>query len=459
MSVLALDLGSTRVKAARIDSEGEVLDFAERPAPPLSGEGLRREFDALELERRVAAALGDLSPRRGERLGIASQRSTMLLWSASDGTPLTPAISWQDRSAAAWVEEHGHLEPLAREVAGLPLSAHYVGPKLAAIFAARPDLARRAARGELRAGTLDAWLAFRWTGGRCHATDESMAARTLLLDPELGAWSPRLCEAFQVPPAILPEVVASPGREHELDSGLVLVASAADQSAGALHAAGTGTAAALINFGTGTFVLVPSGSALPRRPGYLSSLLCARGTTAAVRRRDFAVEGTINAGAALLARGASADGVLRAPPGDAWALVDESGIGAPHWRAQLGPSWSPAAAHLDPAQRAVVAETGLFFRVREILSDLGAGDRRWVVAGGPLHDPAFAARLARALGRPIEACLDPEATLLGIAHLAAGGDPARARARTRRVDPGGEDPDMARRFAGWRAWVSELLAR
>jgi len=459
LSVIALDLGSTRIKAARIDPGGALTDIAAVDAPALTREGLRCEFDARELERRARELLASLEPRRGERLALAAQRSSFLLWQAADGLALTPAISWQDRRAASWVARHAPLERLARESAGLPLSAHYVGPKLAALFEERPELARRAAAGELRLGTLDTWLLWCWSKAKLHATDESMAARTLLYDARAAAWSETLCASFGVAPTLLPCVLPSAGRAHELELGLALCASAADQSAGALHAVGTAESGVLVNFGTGCFVLAPCGSRWPRDPRYLASLLCSLPSAGGARERFHALEGTVNAGAALLAAHPRRGEPGPELPADAFALVDENGIGAPHWRPELAPQWSASAAGLDAAGRARVAEQGLCFRVREILDDLGGGARRCVVAGGVLNDAGFAQRLADALGRSIEVCLEPEATLLGAAALAHGAPPPQGAALTRTVHPTPAQRALEARYRAWRVWLDTALKR
>jgi glycerol kinase len=355
---------------------------------------------------------------------------------------------------------HTELEPELRERTGLVLSAHYVGPKLATLFAAQPELARRAEAGELRWGTLDTWLLWCWTRGKLHVTDESMAARTLLYEPQHARWSPELCAMFGLSPTLLPSVLPSAGRRHELELGLVCSASVADQSAGALHAVGSGSAGALINFGTGTFVLAPSGSHWPRSGRYLSSLLYSRSTESSAAERCFALEGTSNAGAALLHDNqeyAGAPVALAELPADAHALVDQNGIGAPHWRAQLAPQYSSAARSLPAAARARISELGLCFRAREILEELNTQERRWVVAGGVLNDASFAQRLADALGRPIDVCTEPEATLLGAAQLAAGQSVEHGSALTRRLEPGPEHSALSRRYRDWRAWLGELL--
>ncbi len=458
MTVLALDLGSTRIKAARFEDSGQQLNSAEQPAPLVEGDGTRREFDGTEFLHRAMQALFELQPRQGERLGIASQRSSFLLFDAHSGKPVTPVISWQDRRGAEWIARHADAHELVGEISGLPLSAHYVGPKLAAMFATDRELARRASSGQLRLGTLETFLIRQLSPKFLHVTDETMAARTLLFDSRCGAWSQELCDLFGVHSSLLPHVAPSSGRSDDLGP-LVLSASIADQSAGALHAVGAGPGAALINFGTGSFVVSPTGARWQRRHGYLTSLLHSRGTVGEVRERGFALEGTVNAGAGLVVRDASpaaaADHDL---PDDAMALVDENGIGAPHWRADLGPIWSPAAENLAPLARRRVAEQGLCFRVREILSDLGCMERRLLVAGGALHDAAFAQRLADCLGRPIEVCLEPEATLAGVAALACDREFGRGLAQSRVIVPDEQREALDVRFRRWRDWVAATLA-
>src|SRR6185369_4500481 len=47
------------------------------------------------------------------------------------------------------------------------------------------------------------------TGGERHVTDASNASRTLLFNIHQGNWDPELLELLRIPPAVLPEVVAS----------------------------------------------------------------------------------------------------------------------------------------------------------------------------------------------------------------------------------------------------------
>src|SRR5207253_5561106 len=72
--------------------------------------------------------------------------------------------------------------------------------------------ARATARaGSLAFGTVDSFLLWRLTGGKVHATDATNAARTLLLDLRCGSWDDGLCDLFDIPPAVLPQVRNSAG--------------------------------------------------------------------------------------------------------------------------------------------------------------------------------------------------------------------------------------------------------
>ena len=73
-------------------------------------------------------------------------------------------------------------------------------------------LRARAERGELAFGTVDAFLVWRLTGGRVHATDVSNASRTLLFDIHTLDWDDELLRLMEVPRAMLPEVRPSSAR-------------------------------------------------------------------------------------------------------------------------------------------------------------------------------------------------------------------------------------------------------
>jgi len=447
---VALDLGSTRVKAARLGADGALRGLAEEPSPPLSGEDPIREADP-EAYRLAAERVLARTGARDLPLGIASQRSSFLLWDPETGGAVTPLVSWQDRRAEAWCRERPELAETVRARTGLLLSPHYVGPKVAAMTAANPALRRRVEAGELLLGTLETWLVWKWTKGAVHRTDPTMAARTLLYDLDAGDWSDELLGAFGVPQEILPRIGPTAGSRTELPWG-ALAATVADQAAGLAAAAGDAADVALVAFGTGCFVLRPTGERILRRDGYLTGPVLA----AAGRATRWALEGTINGGGAVADRQAS--GPTELPDGDpapdAFCLPDSAGVGAPYWDAAGGYRLSAAAERLPAAGKRRVVLEGLLFRVREILDGVfaGAAPARVLLVGGLARDPFVPAGLAVCLGRGVEVLDQPEGGLVGAARLAAGRSESDARGRV--VEPGRAEW-LGGKYEWWRAWMAE----
>lgn len=452
MIALALDLGSTRIKAARLDRKGRVEDVRAVAAPALRGRDPIREGDAeayadaaLALLRAVAANAGRAVP-----LGIATQRSSFVVWRREDGAPRTPLVSWQDRRAAAWCERRRALAPEIVRHTGLPLSPHYAGPKLAAMQEADPGLARLLSDGEHLFGTLETFLAWRWSGGRVHETDLSVAARTLLVDLRTRTWSDELLARFGVPREVLPAIVATAGRAVPLDPGPRLAATVADQAAGALALLEPSERSVLVNVGTGAFVLRPAAGAEVRCSGYLTAPVYGDANGA-----RFTLEGTINGGGPALDRFGSPPTALpqRDPAPAAFAIPDLAGLGSPHWRPAIGLTLSDAALALDEAgQRRVVLE-GLLFRIAEILGDLFGSEPpdRVLLAGGASADPALAAGLATLVGRPVERLLEAEGGLAGAARLAAGLPPCLP-GPMQHTAPGAARYLQAK-YPRWREWL------
>jgi len=455
---LGLDLGTTRIKLAGLDGHGALGAVRSLAAPEPAGSGAIREVDP---ERYRALADELLAPApQGVALGIASQRSSFVLWERASGRPVTPLVSWQDRRAAAWCESHRESARLAREITGLVLSPHYAGPKLATMLADEPDLARRMRSGEVAFGTLETYLLWHWTQGASHATDLSMAARTMLADPVSATWADDLLELFGVPREALPAIEPTSGRAVPLPGlpgGRRLSASLADQAAGALATLGETRGAALVNLGTGVFVLRPTGSERRLAAGYLSGPLAGDGA-----RALFALEGTVNGGGTTADRFASGPTALPAndPAPEAFCLPDENGVGAPHWRALQPFALSSAAQRLAPSEQRRVVLEGLLFRVSEILADLGddfGAPARVRVTGGLAREPFVAEGLAACLARPIELVEESESTLLGAARLAAGLDPF-ARLSSRAVEPPAHGAWLRAKYPRWRAWLGQLLS-
>jgi len=275
ITAIALDLGTTAIKAGLLSEDGTLTGVVARASPDVAADGGRYESDALAYAAAAEAVLSECLAQTTARppLGLCSQRSSFLIWERATGRPVTPLISWQDGRGAESCAALRDKEGVIRDLAGLPLTAYYLAPKLRVLLRSNPSWRERLVSGEWLLGTLDTFLIWRWTGGKHYLTDASMAARTLLMDIHRQQWSPVLCELFDVPHRVLPEIRPSAGWALQLENGLVLQASMADQSAALVASIAAGQPEALVNLGTGGFVIryLPQGRNVP--DGYLRTLV------------------------------------------------------------------------------------------------------------------------------------------------------------------------------------------
>lgn len=367
-AAIALDLGTTTIKAGLRFRDGNFGGVVARASPKVTADGGRYESDALAYAVVADAVLAECLAQTDERppLGLCSQRSSFLIWERVSGRPVTPLISWQDDRGKESCAALRNRESVIRDLAGLPLTPYYLAPKLRVLLREHPSWSERLTSGEWLTGTLDTFLIWRWTGGRHYLTDASMAARTLLMDIHSGQWSPELCELFDVPCQVLPEIWPSAGWALQMNNGLTLKANMADQSAALVASIAAGQPEALVNLGTGGFVIryLPDGRSVP--DGYLQTMVWQD----SARRAHFASEGTLNSIASALAP--YDIGACRAEElakDDIFCLAEPSGLGAPYFRRDLGVLFSAPVERL-PAQRvAMLLLEGIIFRVARMLED------------------------------------------------------------------------------------------
>jgi len=369
-------------------------------------------------------------------------------------------ISWQDRRAESWCARRSDLEQEVIQTTGLPLSSHYVGPKLASMQDQDSGLRDAIHSDRLLFGNLDTYLVWCWTNGQCHRTDLTMAARTAMVDINTGDWSESLLAQYDVPASILPQIGSSDHFRVELEpwpgQKIILSASLADQASSALATFQPGEQMALVNLGTGAFVLRPAKDGSQRWSGYLTAPILGADSGDHL----FSIEGTINgAGPAVNQFGnQSAELPEQDPSPDGFAVPDLAGLGAPHWIPEFGLTLSVTGEGLDQAdQRRIVIE-GVLFRVFEILEDLFPEypPSRVVVSGGLSHDPAVPGGFASLLARSIEIAPESETTLLGVTRLAAG-QPAYIPDQTTLFAPGGSGRYLVKKYPLWRSWFQYLL--
>jgi glycerol kinase len=485
--VLALDQGTSGSTALVVDAEGAVRARGHAELTQHYPQPGWVEHDPEEIWATVgeAAARALAEARVGgaeiAALGLTNQRETAIVWDRATGTPIHRAIVWQCRRTAAACDalRARGVEPLVRERTGLVLDAYFSGTKIGWLLDHVPGARRRAERGELAFGTVDAWLLWKLTGGRVHATDVTNAARTLCLDLRAVDWDAEMLGLLGVPREMLPAVVDSAGPIAEtgdagwLPAGVPITGVAGDQQAALFGQACYEVGSAKNTYGTGCFVLLNTGPT-PVASGH--GLL----TTIAWRiggRTTYALEGSVFiAGAAVqwlrdglgLIRQAAETQALAesvADTGGVYFVPAFVGLGAPYWDPYargvlVGLTGGTTRAHLARAALEAIA-----YQSRDVLDAMAADAkvalRGLKVDGGAVANDFLCQFQADVLDAAVMRPRVIETTALGAAFLAGLGrglwrslDALAARQAIERTFSPRMDPAArARGYEGWRRAV------
>src|SRR5580700_846010 len=282
--VVAIDAGTTGVRALAVDDTGTIVHIAYRELGQHFPQPGWVEHDPEEIWTHVRATLSEVVDRLGSpptSIGITNQRETVVAWDRRTGNPLHRAIVWQDRRTADRCQElrdQGHLESV-RATTGLVLDPYFSATKMEWLLR-HGDLGTTAPD-RLALGTVDTWVLWKLTGG-VFATDVTNASRTLLFDIHEREWSDELAGLFGVPIEALPEVLPSCGRFGEIDAevapglaGVPVGGIAGDQQAALFGQACFERGMAKATYGTGSFLLLNTG-ARPVRSDTLLTTVAAK---------------------------------------------------------------------------------------------------------------------------------------------------------------------------------------
>jgi len=439
--VLSLDEGTTGATSVAVGMDGIVRGkgYAEItqhfPQPGWVEHDAEEIWAAVQQSARQALVAAGARPRDVVAIGITNQRETLVVWDRRTLKPLARAIVWQDRRTAAEcvrLREAGHEERV-REVTGLVIDPYFTATKLAWVIGHVPG-AKDAA-----VGTVDSWLVARLSAGRDHVTDASNASRTLLFDIGRGAWSEEMADLFGVPLANLPEVRDSSGAISKTDPDAFggveapITGIAGDQQAALFGQACTAVGMAKNTYGTGSFVLVQTGSnRVPSKSGMLTTVAWRR-----AGRLSYALEGAIFVtGAALqwlrdglgIIAAASEAGPIASSVSDAGGVFMVPafvGLGAPYWDPFARGTIVGLTRGSGRAQLVRAAVEAMAYQTRDVVDAMQADTGRVLdelrVDGGASVMDVLCQFQADLLGIPVRRPRQTETTALGAAFLAGLG--------------------------------------
>jgi glycerol kinase len=442
--ILAVDQGTTSSRAMLFDGGLRLRGIGRKefpqvfPRPGWVEHDPRAIWDSVEAAVSQAVRGSGIRPSDIAAVGIANQRETVVLWDPASGDPLCNAVVWQCRRSAGICDrlKRRGLEAEYSRRTGLLLDPYFSGTKLAWLFENDRALRSKAASGALKAGTVDSYLVYRMTAGGSHVTDASNASRTLLLDIHSAAWDPGLCGELGVPPAILPRVAGSSeiyGRTRGMSSlpdGIPIAGMAGDQQAALFGQACFSKGEAKCTFGTGSFLLMNTGS----KPVASKNRLL---TTIAWRlggRTAYALEGSVFIAGALVQWLRDGLGIIASSPeveslaaragssGGVVIVPAFAGLGAPHWRAEArglisGITRGTTSAHIARAAlEAIALQNAELIRAME--SDCGFRLKGLRVDGGASANDLLMQMQADLIGRSLRRPRIIETTALGAAFLA-----------------------------------------
>lgn len=462
--ILAIDQGTHASRALLFDPGGQrvasqwcKVDLF-RPGPG------RAEHNAEELLESVRSTINGLLARLDSSqrqaitaCGICTQRSTVVACTRS-GDALSHALSWQDVRGADFLATLQARHADIQRLSGLPVSAHYGASKLHWLS---QHLDNRRADDRYLAPWVS-YLLLNLLEAKPYAVDHTNAQRTQLMNMQNLQWSESLLNWFAVNASQLPAIKPLCYPYGKLQGGgIPVTAVCGDQNAAVFGAGELPGDTALINIGSGAFILRRLSKAEPGEQ-LLSGIAYSDANTV-----EYLREGTVNgAGTALSwASEQYALGDLK-PVLQGWLekiaeppvfINTLGGLGSPWWQDDLTPQWVGNVPD-DKAAIAVAVVESIVFLLQDNLQLMQQEKPilQLRVSGGLSQLDGLCQKLANLSGLQVERMDNPEATARGVAWLAAG-RPAHWQQPAKEIFHARLDTGLTRRYRQFCAQLARLI--
>jgi len=439
--ILALDQGTTSSRAILFDRAGSIVAVAQKEFPQIFPKPGWVEHNPNDIWSSQSSVTTEVLAKAGVHsshvaaIGITNQRETTVVWDRRTGQPVCNAIVWQDRRTAPICDrlKAKGLAPLIRRKTGLVIDAYFSGTKLQWILQNVPGVKAKARAGDLAFGTVDSWLVWNLTRGKCHVTDASNASRTMLFNLKTGNWDDELLDLFGIPRSVLPDVRSSSevyGEAEVFPTRIPIAGIAGDQQAALFGQVCTQPGMVKNTYGTGCFMLMNTGAKpIASKKNLLTTVAWRLGG-----RTEFALEGSIFIAGAVVQWLRDGLGIIKTSA-EVEALASQvadthgvylvpafAGLGAPHWDQYARGILAGLTRGTTTAHIARAALEGIAYQVADVLhameSDAGIKLKELRVDGGACANNLLMQFQADILGVPVVRPKVSETTALGAAYLA-----------------------------------------
>ena len=283
-------------------------------------------------------------------------------------------------------------------------------------------------------GTVDTFLVWKLTEGRCYNTDVTNACRTSLLNIDSGTWDKDLIKAFDLSGLNFPEVsknATSFGSTKIFGGEIKITGMAGDQQASLIGQGCFSPGQIKSTYGTGCFLMSNTGK---KRQNSSNKLL----STIAYQLDDicYALEGSIFMAGAnfqwlrdkmnFFGDVAESEQLAKKanPKTNVFLIPAFVGLGAPHWVPEARGAIFGLTRDSGKEELSLAAHEAIGFQTKEIISSLlndGVSVNELRIDGGLTNNIFFNQLLSNITQLKVSSSKTTESTALGAAYLAAIG--------------------------------------
>jgi len=440
--ILSLDQGTTSSRAIIFNHKGEIVHQVQLEFEQLFPKPGWVEHNPVEIwnsqltTAKQVIAGATIAASSIVAIGIANQRETTIVWDKETGIPIYNAIVWQDRRTSEYCDvlKSNYMEVI-REKTGLIIDSYFSATKLKWILDNVEGAREKAKSGKLAFGTVDCWLIWKLTGGKCHVTDVSNASRTMIYNINTLEWDKELLGLMDIPENILPEVKSSSEifgltLKDFFGTEIPIAGVAGDQQAATFGQMCIKVGNVKNTYGTGCFMLCNTGATPIKSNNKLLTTIAWQidGQTM------YALEGSIYMGGAIVQWLRDSLGIIKtsaeieqlagsvADTGGVYLVPAFTGLGAPHWNQYAKGTITGLTRGATAAHIARAALEGIAFQTMDVLNameaDMGSPITELKVDGGAAVNNLLMQIQADILGVPVIRPKTLETTALGVAYLA-----------------------------------------